>query len=202
MHVVNNLAACCQFLTATRKGGSTNRHDLCDNRGQIGNRRGRSKRTETAAIAAESELGLKAKSIMDAGQLVSDDIMIGMISERMDAPDCANGVILDGFPRTVAQAEALDLMFADKNIALDSVIEIAVDEAALFARIENRAAETGGSRSDDNAEVLAERLKVYHANTAPILPYYKDKNKLVTIDGMQSIDKVSEDIRSVMQGNT
>ncbi|MGB2209015.1 MAG: adenylate kinase [Candidatus Puniceispirillaceae bacterium] len=155
-----------------------------------------------AAIAAESELGLKAKSIMDAGQLVSDDIMIGMISERMDAPDCANGVILDGFPRTVAQAEALDLMFADKNIALDSVIEIAVDEAALFARIENRAAETGGSRSDDNAEVLAERLKVYHANTAPILPYYKDKNKLVTIDGMQSIDKVSEDIRSVMQGNT
>lgn len=155
-----------------------------------------------AAIAAESELGLKAKSIMDAGQLVSDDIMIGMISERMDAPDCANGVILDGFPRTVAQAEALDQMFADKNIALDSVIEIAVDEAALFARIENRAAETGGSRSDDNAEVLAERLKVYHANTAPILPYYKDKNKLVTIDGMQSINKVSEDIRSVMQGNT
>ena len=155
-----------------------------------------------AAIAAESELGLKAKSIMDAGQLVSDDIMIGMISERMDAPDCANGVILDGFPRTVAQAEALDQMFADKNIALDSVIEIAVDEAALFARIENRAAETGGSRSDDNAEVLAERLRVYHANTAPILPYYKDKNKLVTIDGMQSIDKVSEDIRSVMQGNT
>lgn len=155
-----------------------------------------------AAIAAESELGLKAKSIMDAGQLVSDDIMIGMISERMDAPDCANGVILDGFPRTVAQAEALDQMFADKNIVLDSVIEIAVDEAALFARIENRAAETGGSRSDDNAEVLAERLKVYHANTAPILPYYKDKNKLVTIDGMQSIDKVSEDIRSVMQGNT
>jgi len=155
-----------------------------------------------AAIAAQSELGLKAKSIMDAGQLVSDDIMIGMISERMDAPDCANGVILDGFPRTVAQAEALDQMFADKNIALDSVIEIAVDEAALFARIENRAAETGGSRSDDNAEVLAERLKVYHANTAPILPYYKDKNKLVTLDGMQSIDKVSEDIRSVMQGNT
>ena len=155
-----------------------------------------------AAIAAQSELGLKAKSIMDAGQLVSDDIMIGMISERMDAPDCANGVILDGFPRTVAQAEALDQMFADKNIALDSVIEIAVDEAALFARIENRAAETGGSRSDDNAEVLAERRKVYHANTAPILPYYKHKNKLVTIDGMQSIDKVSEDIRSVMQGNT
>ena len=154
-----------------------------------------------AAIAAQSELGLKAKSIMDAGQLVSDDIMIGMISERMDAPDCTNGVILDGFPRTVAQAEALDQMFADKNIALDSVIEIAVDEAALFARIENRAAETGGSRSDDNAEVLAERLRVYHANTAPILPYYKDKNKLVTIDGMQSIDKVSEDIRSVMQRN-
>ena len=154
-----------------------------------------------AAIAAKTELGLKAKSIMDAGQLVSDDIMIGMISERMDAPDCKNGVILDGFPRTVKQAEALDEMFVEKQITLDSVIEIAVDEGALFARIENRAAETGGSRSDDNAEVLAERLKVYHANTAPILPYYRNQNKLVTIDGMQSIDKVSEDIRSVMQGN-
>jgi len=154
-----------------------------------------------AAIAAKTELGLKAKSIMDAGQLVSDDIMIGMISERMDAPDCKNGVILDGFPRTVKQAEALDEMFVEKQITLDSVIEIAVDEKALFARIENRAAETGGSRSDDNAEVLAERLKVYHANTAPILPYYRNQNKLVTIDGMQSIDKVSEDIRSVMQGN-
>ena len=154
-----------------------------------------------AAIAAKTELGLKAKSIMDAGQLVSDDIMIGMISERIDAPDCKNGVILDGFPRTVKQAEALDEMFVEKQITLDSVIEIAVDEDALFARIENRAAETGGSRSDDNAEVLAERLKVYHANTAPILPYYRNQNKLVTIDGMQSIDKVSEDIRSVMQGN-
>ena len=154
-----------------------------------------------AAIAAKTELGLKAKSIMDAGQLVSDDIMIGMISERMDAPDCKNGVILDGFPRTVKQAKALDEMFVEKQITLDSVIEIAVDEDALFARIENRAAETGGSRSDDNAEVLAERLKVYHANTAPILPYYRNQNKLVTIDGMQSIDKVSEDIRSVMQGN-
>lgn len=149
-----------------------------------------------AAIAEQTELGLKAKSIMDAGQLVSDDIMIGMISERMEAPDCQNGVILDGFPRTLKQAEALDEMFANKQITLDAVIEIAVDDDALLARIENRAAETGGSRSDDNADVLAERLKVYHANTAPVLPYYQKQNKLVKIDGMQSIEQVSGEIRS------
>ena len=99
-----------------------------------------------AAIAAGTELGMKAKTIMDAGELVSDDIMIGMIAERMESDDCKNGVILDGFPRTVAQAEALDAMFADKGITLDNVIEIKVDEAALFARIEKRAAETGGKK--------------------------------------------------------
>ena len=139
-----------------------------------------------AGISAGTELGLQAKEIMDAGKLVSDDIMIGMIAERMEADDCRNGVILDGFPRTVAQAQALDAMFADKGISLDSVIEIRVDENALFARIKKRAAETGGARSDDNAEVLAARLKVYHDNTAPVLPYYEDKGQLVTIDGMQS----------------
>ena len=151
-----------------------------------------------AAIAAGSELGLQAKAIMDAGELVSDDIMIGMIAERMEEDDCASGVILDGFPRTVAQAQALDTMFADKGISLDSVIEIAVDETALFARIEKRAAETGGARSDDNAGVLKARLKVYHENTAPVLPYYKDKGQLVSIDGMQTVEEVSSQIASCL----
>lgn len=151
-----------------------------------------------AAIAAGTELGLQAKEIMDAGKLVSDDIMIGMIAERMEADDCKNGVILDGFPRTVAQAQALDAMFADKGISLDSVIEIRVDENALFARIEKRAAETGGARSDDNAEVLAARLKVYHDNTAPVLPYYKDKGQLVTIDGMQPVEEVNKQIEACL----
>lgn len=152
-----------------------------------------------AAIAAETELGLKAKSIMDAGQLVSDDIMIGMIAERMDAPECANGVILDGFPRTLPQAEALDAMFAEKAITLDKVIEIVVDEAALFDRIEKRAAETGGARGDDNAEVLAKRLKVYHENTAPVLPYYREQGSFVQIDGMQSIDEVGRQLKAALQ---
>jgi adenylate kinase len=151
-----------------------------------------------AAIAAGSELGLQAKAIMDAGELVSDVIMIGMIAERMEEDDCASGVILDGFPRTVAQAQALDTMFADKGISLDSVIEIAVDETALFARIEKRAAETGGARSDDNADVLKARLKVYHENTAPVLPYYKDKGQLVSIDGMQTVEEVSSQIASCL----
>ena len=152
-----------------------------------------------AAIAAETELGLKAKSIMDAGQLVSDDIMIGMIAERMDAPECANGVILDGFPRTLPQAEALDAMFVEKGITLDRVIEIVVDEAALFDRIEKRAAETGGARGDDNAEVLAKRLKVYHENTAPVLPYYREQGSFVQIDGMQSIDEVGKQLKAALQ---
>ena len=151
-----------------------------------------------AAIAAKTELGLKAKEIIDRGDLVSDDIMVGMIESRMGDDDCQSGVILDGFPRTVKQAEALDAMFADKNIELAHVIEIKVDENALFARIEKRAAETGGERADDNAEVLAKRLKVYHENTAPVLPYYEAKGMLKTVDGMASIEDVSHQISEIM----
>lgn len=154
-----------------------------------------------AAIAAKTELGLAAQKIMDAGQLVSDDIMIGMIAERMDQPDCAGGVILDGFPRTVVQAEALDNMFADKGITLDKVIEISVDEAVLLSRIETRAAQSGEVRGDDNAETLAKRLKVYHDNTAPVLPYYKDKGMLQTVDGMQSIEQVGAAIDASLDGD-
>jgi adenylate kinase len=151
-----------------------------------------------AAIAAGTDLGKRAKDIMDRGDLVSDDIIVGMIAARLDDKDCANGVILDGFPRTVAQAEALDKMLASKGLSLDGVIEIRVDEAALFARIENRAAETGGARSDDNADTLRKRLAVYHENTAPLLPYYRDKGVLKTVDGMATIDEVAAQIESIL----
>ena len=151
-----------------------------------------------AAIDAGTELGLRAKEIMDRGDLVSDEIILGMIAERMDSPDCANGVILDGFPRTVAQAEGLDAMLEQRGLALDHVIEISVDEDSLFARIENRAAETGGSRADDNAETLRKRLAVYHENTAPLLPYYDGKGLLKTVDGMHSIDEVGQAIDGIL----
>ena len=151
-----------------------------------------------AAIDAGTELGLRAKEIMDRGDLVSDEIILGMIAERMDSPDCANGVILDGFPRTVAQAEGLDAMLEERGLALKHVIEISVDVRALFARIENRAAETGGSRADDNAETLRKRLAVYHDNTAPLLPYYDGKGLLKTVDGMASIDEVGQAIDGIL----
>ena len=151
-----------------------------------------------AAISAGTDLGKRAKEIMDRGDLVSDDIIVGMIAARLDDKDCAKGVILDGFPRTVAQAEALDEMLASKGLSLDGVIEIRVDEAALFARIENRAAETGGARSDDNADTLRKRLTVYHENTAPLLPYYRDKGVLKSVDGMATIDEVAAQIESIL----
>jgi adenylate kinase len=150
------------------------------------------------AIEAGTELGRQAKDIMDRGDLVSDDIILGMIAERMDSPECANGVILDGFPRTVAQADGLGAMFEARGLTLNHVIEVQVDEAALFARIETRAAETGGSRADDNAETLRKRLAVYHENTAPLLPYYDGKGLLRTVDGMASIDEVGQAIDAIL----
>ena len=151
-----------------------------------------------ASIASGSELGLQAKSLMDAGKLVSDDVIIAMIADRMNQDDCKNGVIFDGFPRTVAQAKALDMMFENRGIQLNGVIEIQVDEQALFVRIENRAAETGCARADDTAEVLEQRLKVYHENTEPVLPYYRDKGKLYVVDGMQPIDDVAKQIETLL----
>ena len=144
-----------------------------------------------SAIAAGSELGLRAKEIMDRGDLMSDDIIVGMVAERLDAPDCANGVILDGFPRTVTQARALDKMLGARGTGIDHVIEIKVDEASLFARIENRAVESGGARSDDNADTLRNRLAVYHENTAPLLPYYEAQGLLRSVDGMASVEGVA-----------
>jgi len=150
------------------------------------------------AIAAGTELGLRAKDIIDRGDLVSDDIIVGMVAARIDDEDCSNGVILDGFPRTVTQAHALDEMLGGKGLSLDCFIEIEVDEAALFARIENRAAKTGGARADDNAETLRRRLAVYHERTAPLLPYYAEKGLLRTVDGMNSVDAVAAQIDAVL----
>lgn len=151
-----------------------------------------------AAVSAGTELGKQAKVIMDRGDLVSDDIMVGLISERVDQPDCANGFILDGFPRTVAQAEALDQMLEEKGLKIDHVIELKVDEEILFDRIRTRASESGETRSDDNEETLKKRLGVYHEQTAPILPYYKDKGALKTIDGMASIEDVTAQLQSIL----
>jgi adenylate kinase len=152
-----------------------------------------------AEIAAQSPLGQKVKAIMDAGQLVSDDIVIEMISNRIDQPDCKNGFILDGFPRTVAQAEALDAMLAQKGRHLDSVIELAVDEGILLSRIQKRAAENASNvRSDDNEEALKKRLGVYRDQTAPILPYYKSKGILRQVDGMADIESVTGEIEKIL----
>ena len=151
-----------------------------------------------AAIAAGTELGLRAKDIIDRGDLVSDDIIVGMVAARIDDHDCAKGVILDGFPRTVTQAYALDEMLSGKGLALDYFIEIEVDEAALFARIENRAAKTDDARADDNAATLRRRLSVYHERTAPLLPYYEDKGVLRSVDGMNSVDEVAAQIDAIL----
>lgn len=176
-----------------------------------------------AAVASGSELGKQAKGI-DSGNLVPDDLLIQMISERIDQPDCARGFILDGFPRTTRQAEALDQMLADKGLRLDSVIELKVDEEALVARITGRSScagcgagyhdsfqrpkvegvcdTCGGSdferRADDNEDTVRTRLEAYRAQTAPILPYYQAKGVLHSVDGMAGIDEVTEQIESML----
>ena len=179
-----------------------------------------------AAVASGGELGRQAKAIMDAGQLVPDELVIRMISERIDEPDCAQGFLLDGFPRTTAQAEALDAMLADKGLKLDAVIQIRVDEEALVERITGRFTcancgtgyhdkfkrperegvcdKCGASefvrRDDDNEETVRKRMEAYRAQTAPILPYYEAQGVLLGVDGMAEIDEVSAQLYKVLDG--
>lgn len=155
-----------------------------------------------AAVAAGTPVGLKAKDIMASGGLVPDEVVIGIISDRIEQPDAAQGFILDGFPRTVPQAEALDRLLADKNLKLDAVVELRVNEGVLLQRVETRIAEMtarGESvRADDNAEALAKRLTAYRAQTAPLVDYYGERRLLATVDGMQPVDDVSESIANIL----
>jgi adenylate kinase len=179
------------------------------------------------AVASGSKLGRKAKEIMDAGRLMPDDLMILMIGDRIDQPDCRKGFILDGFPRTTPQAMALDQMLEDKGLQLDYVIEMRSDEDALVERISGRfsCAKCGAGyhdrfkqtrqpgvcdacqgtefnrRGDDNEATVRRRLEAYHAQTAPILPYYEEKGILATVDGMAEIDEVTRQIDGVLAGH-
>jgi adenylate kinase len=170
-------------------GKGTQSKELADRRGLVQLSTGDMLR---AAVRAGSEIGRRAKAVMDAGGLVSDDIVIGIISERIDQPDCRNGFILDGFPRTLAQAAALERLLAEKNKKLHAVIELKVDDQILVSRIENRARETlaaGGTvRSDDNAEALRTRL----------IGYYFCKGNLRTVDGMAPIQDVGKAIARIL----
>jgi adenylate kinase len=155
-----------------------------------------------AAVAAQTPVGLKAKDIMANGGLVPDDIVIGIISDRIEQPDAAKGFILDGFPRTVPQAEALDSLLKSKKLKLDAAVELRVNESALLARVEARVAqmrERGEEvRIDDTPEVLSKRLASYRTLTEPLVHYYSEKRKLVTIDGMMTIEHVTREINHVL----
>jgi adenylate kinase len=148
-----------------------------------------------AAVAAGTPVGLKAKEIMASGGLVPDEVVVGIISDRIDQPDAGNGFILDGFPRTVPQAEALDELLKQKHLKLDAVIELRVNESALLSRVETRVAqmrERGEEvRIDDTPEVLTKRLASYRSQTEPLIHYYSERRKLSTIDGMMAIDEVT-----------
>jgi adenylate kinase len=159
-----------------------------------------------AAVAAQTPVGLKAKDIMANGGLVPDDIVIGIISDRIEQPDAARGFILDGFPRTVPQAEALDALLKSKKLKLDAAVELRVNESALLARVEARVAqmrERGEEvRIDDTPEVLSKRLASYRSLTEPLVHYYSEKRKLVTIDGMMTIEHVTREINHVLAAIT
>ena len=148
-----------------------------------------------AAVAAGTPVGLRAKSTMERGELVPDDVVVAIIADRIGKPDARRGFVLDGFPRTVPQAEALDRLLAERGLKLDAVMELKVDERILLQRIEKRAAEMTARgekiRSDDNPEVLRERLSAYRKQTAPLVDYYASKGMLKSVDGMAAIDDVT-----------
>ena len=155
-----------------------------------------------AAVAAGTPVGLKAKAVMDSGGLVSDEIVVGIVADRIAEADAQKGFILDGFPRTVAQAEALDAMLTAKNIKLSGCVELVVDETKLVDRIVRRAEEAKGAgqavRKDDDPEVFKTRLAAYHRDTAAVTPYYKAKGMLKTVDGMQPIDGVTASLMGIL----
>src|ERR1700756_1584722 len=155
-----------------------------------------------AAVAAETPVGLKAKDIMAGGGLVPDEIVVGTISDRLDKPDAARGFILDGFPRTVPQAEALDELLRKKRLKLDAVIELRVNESALLQRGESRVAERRPrgeeGRIADTSEVLTKRLANYRAQTEPLIHYYSERRKLLTVDGMMTIEHVTHEINRIL----
>ena len=155
-----------------------------------------------AAVAAQTPVGLKAKDIMASGGLVPDDIVVGIISDRLDQPDAAKGFILDGFPRTVPQAEALDELLKKKHMRLDAVIELRVNESALLQRVETRVTEMRARgeevRIDDTQEVLTKRLASYRALTEPLIHYYSERRKLLTVDGMMTIEHVTREINRIL----
>ncbi|CCE06900.1 Adenylate kinase [Bradyrhizobium sp. STM 3843] len=155
-----------------------------------------------AAVAAETPIGLKAKDIMAAGHLVPDEVVVGIIADRIEQPDAHNGFILDGFPRTVRQAEELDELLQTKQMTLDAVIELKVNESVLLERVERRAAEMRARgeavRPDDTPEVLTRRLASYRDQTEPLIHYYSDHRMLATVDGMMSIEEVTQEIERIL----
>jgi adenylate kinase len=158
-----------------------------------------------AAVAAGTPIGIKAKAVMDAGGLVSDEIVIGIVADRIEEPDARKGFILDGFPRTLAQAEALDSMLASKHMELDAVLELKVDQTKLVDRIVKRAEEAKAKgepvRKDDDPEVFKVRLEAYNRDTAVVAPYYEKRGQLTAIDGMQPIDAVTAAIEKALAGH-
>src|SRR5580692_4849738 len=155
-----------------------------------------------AAVAAQTPVGIQAQGIMASGGLVPDEIVIGIISDRLDQPDAANGFILDGFPRTVPQAKALDDLLRKKRLKLDAVIELRVNESALLQRVETRVAEMRARgeevRIDDTPEVLVKRLASYRSLTEPLIHYYSERRKLLTVDGMMTIEHVTHEIGRIL----
>src|SRR3984893_5228485 len=155
-----------------------------------------------AAVAAGTPVGLQAKEIMANGGLVPDEVVVGIISDRLDVPDAKKGFILDGFPRTVPQAAALDELLRRKHLKLDAVVELRVNESALLERVETRPAETRARgeevRIDDTPEVLTKRLAQYRALTEPLIHYYSEKRKLLTVDGMMTIEHVTREINRIL----
>src|SRR6195952_522046 len=155
-----------------------------------------------AAVAAQTPVGLKAKDIMASGGLVPDEIVVGIISDRLDQPDAAKGFILDGFPRTVPQAQALDDLLKRKHMKLDAVVELRVNESALLDRVESRVSEMRARgeevRIDDTPEVLSKRLANYRTQTEPLIHYYSERRKLLTVDGMMTIEHVTREIGRIL----